>query len=67
MAMRRGWRGSDGESGTILYDNYDVRLQGYGDPPSDPVMQMENPGTGRYPMTPITVDNDPDSGELVEV
>jgi len=66
MASRRGWRGEDG----TIYDDYDRRIVGYGDPPSDPVWQAANPGAGRFPMLAIKVDNqdvaDPDS-PLVEV
>ena len=66
MAPRRGWKGTDGE----LYDDYDPRLSGYGDPPSCPVWQRGNPGSGRFPMNAISVDNqdpaDPRS-PLVEV
>jgi hypothetical protein len=66
MGSRRGWKGEDG----TIYDDYDKRIVGYGDPPSDPVWQRENPGGGRFPMLAVKVDNqdpdDPDS-PLVEV
>ena len=49
MASRRGWKGEDG----TIYDDYDRRIVGYGDPPSDPVWQAANPGAGRFPMLAI--------------
>lgn len=61
MAARPGWKGIDG----TLYDTFDPRLAGYGNPPNDPNWQRDNPGTGQVALRQVVVDGDPDN--LTEV
>lgn len=63
MAPRPGWKGLDG----TVYDTFDERLAGYGNPPNDPEWQRLNPGTGQVRLRQVVVDTDTDTDKLVEV
>lgn len=63
MAARAGWKSRF--YGT-LYERADLRLAGYGNPPSDPEYQKDNPGQGSFPLTATVIDDGPE-GALVEV
>ena len=66
MAARAGWKGLDG----TLYERFDKRLSGYGNPPNDPGFQATNPGAGQFPLAPARIDDGPsfstDPHDLVE-
>lgn len=62
MAARPGWKSR--MYGT-LYEWNDVRLSGYGVPPSDPEFQTNYPGQGRFALQETVINGDP--GNLAEV
>lgn len=62
MAPRPGWKSSLYQT---VYERYDPALAGYGNPPSDPQYQIENPGSGSFPLISCVVDTK--NGKLVEV
>lgn len=47
-----GWKGFNDD----LYTMTDPRLVGMGSPPSDPVWQLANPGSGRALMRQVAIE-----------
>jgi len=65
--VRAGYKGLDG----TVYERFDRRLAGYGNPPNDPNFQADNPGAGQFPLTATRIDDGPtflaDPTDLQEV
>ncbi len=51
MPDRPGWSGLDATE----YELNDSRLVGYGNPPSDPAWQRDNPGKGQVQLRQIVI------------
>ena len=66
MDIRPGWKGYDEK----LYELFDSRLEGYGQPAKDPTWQAAHPGAGQVNLRQVAIDDGPtfdiDPTDLVE-